>query len=97
MHFLSHWLGLDNASGSLYLFWSGILGDFGLLGVLTSTMRKHNCEVHRCWRIGRHRTDAGHAVCRKHHPDDKLTADAVAAAHAAARTAAIATVINTSL
>lgn len=84
MHWLSHWLGLDNASGALYLWWSGIVGDFSELAIvagLVTIIRKHQCEVHRCLRIGKHRTDAGHSVCRKHHPDDHLTADAVHTAH----------------
>lgn len=68
--------------------WSGSVSDFGLIGVTAGLfthsyayVRKNNCEVHRCWRLARHDTAAGHHVCRKHHPDDHLTAEAVAVAH----------------
>lgn len=84
MHWLSHWLGLDNASGSLYLFWSGIVGDFSelaIVGALFAIVRKHQCEVHGCWRIGKHATDAGHSVCRRHHPESPLTPATVRAMH----------------
>ena len=76
---------------SHYLFWSGAGSDLGELSIvaamatLTATLlRKHNCEVHGCWRMGRHDTAAGHTVCRRHHPDEKLTAQDVADAHQAA-------------
>jgi hypothetical protein len=70
-----------------YNFWSGFESDatqIAIVGGLVAIVRKHNCEVHGCWRFGRHTTAAGHNVCRKHHPDDKLTADDVIAAHKAA-------------
>ena len=88
MHWLAHVLGMDNGSGGWYLFYSGFGANFGELAIvaaLLAVIRKHNCEVHRCWRLGRHKTAAGHMACRKHHPDDRLTADAVAAAHQSAR------------
>jgi hypothetical protein len=81
---LAHVLGLDNGSGYFYLWWSGIGADLGYLAVfasLVAVIRRHNCEVHRCWRLGRHATAAGHHVCRRHHPDDSLTAQDVARAH----------------
>lgn len=87
-HVIAHLLGLDDASGRWYLWWSGAgadLGELAIIGGLVSLYRKHNCEVRRCWRLGRHATAAGHHVCRLHHPDDHLTAEAVAAAHAQAR------------
>lgn len=87
---LLHWLGLDSASGPAYLAWSGAVSDLGelaLIGGIIALVRKHTCEVHRCWRIGRHDTAAGHTVCRKHHPDGPLTAAHVAAAHEAAKAA----------
>jgi hypothetical protein len=80
VHLLAHVLGLDNGSATPYLFWSGIgsdLGELAIVGVLAGMLRKHNCEVHRCWRLGRHSTDGGHMVCRKHHPDGHLTAGQV--------------------
>jgi hypothetical protein len=75
MHWLPHVLGLDNASGRWYLFWSGAgsdLGELTIVVVLLGLIRKHNCEVHRCWRLARHQTAGGHMVCRRHHPEDHL-------------------------
>lgn len=83
-HWLAHVLGLDNGSGRWYLFWSGAGANFGeltIVAALLAAVRHRNCEVHRCWRLGRHRTAAGHLVCRRHHPDGHLTAEAVTAAH----------------
>lgn len=84
MHWLSHWLGLDNASGPVYLWWSGAAADISelaILGGLVSIYRRHQCEVVRCLRLGRHKTAAGHMTCRRHHPEEHLTAAAVRAAH----------------
>lgn len=85
MHWLSHWLGLDDGSGPVYLFWSGWFGDVGLFTVAATFLRHRNCEVHGCWRFGRHSTAAGHRVCRRHHPDDHLTVEGVLAAHQEAK------------
>ncbi|HEY1668500.1 MAG TPA: hypothetical protein VGG54_22645 [Trebonia sp.] len=87
-HALMHALGIDNVSGPQYGFWSGFgsdLGELAIVGGLLGMYRRHNCEVKGCWRLGRHRTAAGHSVCRRHHPDDHLTAEQVEAAHYAAR------------
>jgi hypothetical protein len=84
VHWLPHILGLDNGAGGWYLFWSGFGANFGELAIaggLLAIVRRHNCEVHRCWRLGRHKTGAGHMVCRRHHPDGHLTAEQVTAAH----------------
>lgn len=82
-----HLLGLDDAGGRAYLLWSGVVGDVTLFGVAYGFLRKHQCEVHHCWRLARHSTAAGHHVCRVHHPDDHLTPELVAAAHEAAKAA----------
>jgi hypothetical protein len=70
---LLHVLGLDNASGVPYLAWSGFGGDVGELAIvaaLIATIRRHNCHVHRCWRVGRHPVSTtGYVVCRRHHPE----------------------------
>lgn len=85
MHWwLPHWMGLDNGASPWYLFHSGIganLGEYAIaLGVL-ALVRKHNCHVHRCWRLARHPVGGTPFVtCRRHHPDGHLTAGAVAAA-----------------
>lgn len=87
MGWLAHFLGIDNEAGRFYAFWSGFgsdVGEFAIFGGLAAQYRRHNCEVRGCWRLGRHRTAAGHQVCRRHHPDDHLTAEQVAAAHEAA-------------
>lgn len=84
MHLLLHVLGVDDASGRAYLFWSGVgadISELAVFGGLFGVYRRHQCEVARCWRLGRHRTAAAHSVCRRHHPDDHLTAEAVVAAH----------------
>ena len=87
---LLHFIGADDVSGEWYGFWSGF-GSIVVPPLLTAVpivwvlLRKHNCEVHRCWRLGRHETDAGHHVCRKHHPGGHLTAADVIAAAAQAR------------
>lgn len=83
-HWLLHFLGVDSGSGPAYLFWSGFganFGEFAIAGGLFTLIRKHNCEVHRCWRLGRHVTAAGQHVCRRHHPDGHLTAEGVRKAH----------------
>lgn len=89
MHWLSHWLGLDDASGPIYLFFSGIFADLtylSVIGGMAALVRKHQCEVHGCWRMGKHVTEAQHTVCRHHHPelwehDGKLTPWHVFTAH----------------
>jgi hypothetical protein len=80
---LYHFFGLDNGSGSKYLFWSGSgsdIAELSLLGGIIALLRKHNCETHKCPRLGRHQwidpnTGQTHHLCRKHHPLDHLTKD----------------------
>ena len=69
-----------------YNFVSGPLADITLLGGAYAILRRHNCQVKGCWRIGRHPV-AGteHIVCRKHHPHESPTAEQVLAEHAAAQ------------
>jgi hypothetical protein len=101
LHHVGNWLfwffGVSGV-GSHYGFWSGAgsdLGEYtiaiGIFLALTHAVLAHNCEVHHCWRIGRHKTLANHCVCRKHHPDigDKApTATCVAVEHERAKNAA---------
>jgi hypothetical protein len=89
VHWLAHFLGLDNLSGSFYGWWSGAgsdLGEVTLVGAMLMMVRRHNCHVHGCWRVGRHPV-AGttYVVCRRHHPDGAPTVQDVTDAHAAAR------------
>lgn len=94
---LQHWLAVHTGSLNTpgtppnYNFFSGSGSDLGefldfasMSAVAIVFIRHHNCEVRRCWRLGRHRTAANHAVCRRHHPDDHLTATQVHNAHHAA-------------
>ena len=88
MNWLLHILGVDNVSGRWYGWWSGAgsdVGELAIIGGLLTVVRRHNCEVHGCWRLGRHQTAAGHHVCRAHHPDGHLTAEQVTASHEQAR------------
>lgn len=66
-----------------YNFISGPLADITLLGGAYAILRRHNCHVKGCPRIGRHPVDGtGYVVCRKHHPDESPSAEQVLAAHA---------------
>jgi hypothetical protein len=69
LHYLIHW-----PTHGGYNFVSGPLADITLItafaGTLYLWLRKHNCHVHRCWRLQWHpHPDHGHPVCKKHHPD----------------------------
>lgn len=88
-HIFGFWPGAGNSPQ--YLFWSGSGSDLGYFTIAASifthavtSYRSRNCEVHGCWRLGRHATAAGHKVCRRHHPGDALTAMGIVAAHDAA-------------
>lgn len=92
MHWLEHWLGMDNLSGPIYGFFSGVgsdIGELGIIGALATHTAAYahsvNCEVHGCWHLGHRTTAAGHRVCRRHAgPLGKLTHEDVIAAHCAA-------------
>lgn len=76
MGWLAHVLGLDDPGGAPYLFWSGCgadLTELAVIGALIGIVRRHNCHIHGCWRVGRHHVDGTpHIVCRHHHPDGPL-------------------------
>lgn len=78
---LLHVLGLDNASGPFYLWWSGSgadLGELAIVGGLVTVARKHNCHVKRCMRVGRYPVEGTvFVVCRRHHPEDSPSAERV--------------------
>jgi hypothetical protein len=68
-----HALGLDNATSSFYLFWSGIGGILErlleLLVIGLTIYYHHNCHVKGCWRPGRFSIAGGTLkVCHHHHP-----------------------------
>jgi hypothetical protein len=74
---------LDPLNGDGYQFWSGIgSGSPIFIGVLLF-WRHHNCAVHGCYRLGRHRVSGTeHVVCRRHHPDQAPSAQRVLDDHA---------------
>lgn len=97
LHWLGNWMGLENASGPIYSFWSGIFGDASILAVPFVIWRTRNCHVHGCIRLGKHPVKGTqYKVCRKHHPDGHLTHDKVLADHAEANTQPVPTIINVS-
>lgn len=70
MTWLAHVLGLDDASGPFYLFWSGICANLSMVGAAVTLVRKHNCHQPWCWRIG-HYPEEGtpYQKCGRHHPE----------------------------
>lgn len=63
-----------------YQFWSGIAGSFvtstSVYAGLYIFWRKHNCHVHRCWRLAWHpHPRHGHPLCKRHHPHDPREID----------------------
>jgi hypothetical protein len=66
--FIEHILGIDNASGAWYLFWSGIFGDVVIFGGAVTIAKKHNCHVNGCKSVRTSNDPSVHApACRKHH------------------------------
>jgi hypothetical protein len=88
---LAHVLGLDDSSGRVYLWWSGVgsdLGEVAIVGALVAHVRRHTCHVDHprfCWRPATHPV-AGtpYRTCKKHHPavPERVSADHIADAHA---------------
>lgn len=68
LHFLYVWLGLSNASGAQYLFWSGFFGDLTIFAAGVGLYLKHNCHHNGCWLPGKHLFN-GTPYCTKHHPE----------------------------
>lgn len=70
-----HWFGQFLHPGKVsypgggYWFWSGIGSGSPVFVLLVGYWSKHNCHVHRCWRLSWHPSDkyGGHIVCRHHH------------------------------
>jgi hypothetical protein len=89
MHFIAHWLGLDNASGPIYSFWSGFFGDVTILVgavVVIYRLKKHvhTCHVDGCRKLAVHPVEGTpYVVCRKHHPSvpEKVTYQHVVKLH----------------
>jgi len=74
-----HVTGTDNGGKyghwNWYNFWSGFESDIvqiALLGGLIQLYRRHNCCVHKCWRIAKITVEGtGLVVCIAHRPDVK--------------------------
>jgi hypothetical protein len=81
IHWFLHITGVDNASGYWYAWWSGIVGDLSILSIPVVLLRKHQCVVRGCPRLGRHETGGGHLVCARHAPDGAPSAEDVRIAH----------------
>jgi hypothetical protein len=79
---LQGWLavhtGTVNEPGPYYGFFSGFgsdLSELALLAGVGGLLRRYNCHVHGCWRVGRHPVEGTpFTVCRHHHPDGHVTA-----------------------
>lgn len=91
MSWLAHVLGLDNASGGWYLWWSGAgadLSEFAIIGGFFALYKRHTCHVDSprfCWRPGVYPVaGTGFRACRRHHPTvpDRISAEHIADAHA---------------
>ena len=83
-HDIGAFLGLNDASGVSYLFWSGFFADLALFGGALLFIRRHQCHVRGCWRFGAHPIAGGTiTVCYKHHPGlpDKITSEVVRDMH----------------
>jgi hypothetical protein len=68
-HWLLHFTGANDETGTVYGFWSGFgsdLSEITLVGLVIGGWRKHNCHTKRCWRIGRH-VVSGTPYCNHHH------------------------------
>jgi hypothetical protein len=90
---MGHWLlgffGLDSASGTAYLAWSGIVGDAALLGAAFALWKRWTCHTWWCPRHGHYDfTDAATGLtfrlCRCCHPahhGKRLTRNHIAGIH----------------
>lgn len=84
MNWLISFLGMDNASGHAYLAWSGWGSDVAEAGIFVSLggmLKRHNCHVPWCPRIGRFTTAAGELLCHKHSPIDDHSHAAILVRH----------------
>lgn len=67
------WHQLDDAArwfcleGEGYQFWSGIGSGSPLLAAIVVFVRRRNCHVTGCWRLGYIDPAIGYPACRRHH------------------------------
>lgn len=67
-----HWLGGDG--GSIYDYVSGLIPDLAFLAGAYTLIRRHNCHVRGCHRVGlRVVPGTDHIVCHRHHPREQPT------------------------
>lgn len=82
MNFITHLMGLDNSNSTAYLWWSGFGPDLAMFAGVASFLRRHNCHVQGCWRLGRHLVeDTVYWVCRHHLPSGPISHQNVIDAH----------------
>jgi len=62
--------------GDGYQFWSGIGSGSPLIAGVYLAWRRHNCHVRGCPRVI-WKQHGDHSLCRRHHPHDAPTADAL--------------------
>jgi hypothetical protein len=71
VNFVYHWLGMDNGSGHVYLFWSGFGSDLTEFAILGAVWHHLNCHEPGCWRVGRRVTAGPDGIhirrCARHH------------------------------
>lgn len=89
MNWIGHFFGIDNPGSSpFYNFWSGAGSDIGeivIIGAIYAWIRRANCGVKGCWRIGLRKVPGTeHIVCHRHHPLQQPTYEQVLADHRAA-------------
>lgn len=69
MHLLLLIIGLTNASGPWYLFWSGFYSALTSITVLYIIARRYNCHWPKCPKIAWHQDPIGHLMyCKTHLP-----------------------------
>lgn len=86
MHGFLIWIGVTNASGPAYLFWSGFGADlFSYLAVpiiLFEYWRRNTCDVPHCHRIAKRKVKDSlgdtHTVCARHIPHNVQETESLA-------------------
>lgn len=92
LHLIFHFFGLDSASGTAYLAWSGVLSDAGeitLLGTALAVYKRFTCHTWWCVRHGAYdftdeHTGLTYRLCRSchpRHPGQRLTRKHIARIH----------------
>lgn len=65
MHSIAYVLGLTDAAGDWYLWWSGFFGNITIFAGVGAFILHKNCHVQGCWRMGGH-----FGTCKKHRSSD---------------------------